>query len=111
MTPAVFISEDAAFVRRADGHIELYLRSVAVIDRLRTHHLELAGLPEETMRALWQQARRIIARADLTGVRELLESPYLFWIDGRTGQVLERWEAQDAWSTVKDQLREVRHAA
>jgi len=106
-----FIYPKWAAVWRPDGLCEVYLADVTVIDLLRVHDLVRTGLPDETMRSLWHQARRIVARAELTGVRELLENPYLLWVNGRTGEVLSRWEAQESWSVVKDALTEAHHAA
>ena len=76
-----FIFDRWAVVWRTDGRCELYLSDVTTIDRLRVQDLVNVGLPDETMCALWRQAQAICARADATGVPELLHSPYLFWID------------------------------
>ncbi|HXG69667.1 MAG TPA: hypothetical protein VNJ04_03535 [Gemmatimonadaceae bacterium] len=106
-----FIADHYAAVWRPDGRCELYLRNITVVDRLRTHDLTRIGLPGDTMRALWREAHKIVTRGELTGIHELTESPFLLWIDGRTGAVLDRWEAMDPWSHIVERLREANHAA
>ncbi len=106
-----FIFAKHAALWRPDGLCELYLADISVIDQLRTHDLREIGLPDEAMRSLWREASRIVTKADLFGLRELSESPFLILVDGRSGAVLERWEAQDPWTHVVSRLREVHRAA
>ena len=102
-----FIYDTHAAVLRADGVCELFIADVTTIDRLRTHDLARLGLPAEpAMLALSKEARRIVTRADLFKLPGLTYSPYLLWIDGRTGEVLARWEAVEAWAIVLQRLRE-----
>ena len=106
-----FIADRYAAVWRPDGRCEFYISDVAMIDGLRTADLVALGLPTETMRALWLEAQKICRRADKAGLPELTRSPYLLWLDGGTGAVLDRWEAMDPWSHIVVRLREVRHAS
>lgn len=106
-----FIADRYAAVWRPDGRCEFYIADVAMIDRLRTADLEALGLPTETMRALWLEAQKICRRADEAGLPELTRSPYLLWLDGCSGAVLERWESCEDWAILLAHLQEADHAS
>ena len=89
--PAYFIHVDYAVILHRDARAELYVADVATIDTLRSRDLEACGLPAETMRSLWAEARDVHDRAQrwpLAGTK-----PLLFHVNARTGEIRERWEA------------------